>query len=136
MRNVIHESTDKPFTIAEMYHLFSNHDTIIFRLEGMGQTVSDTILFKQAFERIEELERIAAEYEFNKHYIELGKAVEYAVQNEIRFIRQMTNGEKLAFIDKYDKAKLLKIFNEMVEENKNMKACIYRAQAQGGEFNE
>ena len=80
MSNIIHESTDKPFTIAEMYHLFSNHDTIIFRLEGMGQTVSDTMLFKQAFERIEELERIAAKYEANKHYIELGKAVEKAFE--------------------------------------------------------
>lgn len=78
--NTIHEPTDKPFTIAEMYHLFSNHDTIIFRLEGMGQTVSDTILFKQAFERIEELERIATEYESNKHYIELGKAIKEAFE--------------------------------------------------------
>jgi hypothetical protein len=70
MSNVIHETTDKPFTIAEMYHLFSNHDTIIFRLEGMGQTVADTILFKQAFECIEELERLA----------KLGKAVEKAFE--------------------------------------------------------
>jgi len=129
------ENKEESMKANKTKHLIYELDQIAFgnrernnkRLHDMHQLVD---------EEISELERIATEYESNKHYIELGKAVEYAVQNEIRFIRQMTNGEKLAFIDKYDKAKLLKIFNEMVEENKNMKACIYRAQAQGGEFNE
>jgi len=33
---------------------------------------------KRCFDELEELERIATEYEANKHYIELGKAVEKA----------------------------------------------------------
>lgn len=83
-----------------------------------------------------ELTRIRAEVDRLTPLAELGEAFEYAVQNEVRFIRQMSNGERLAFVDKYDKAKLLKIFNEILEENKSMKACIYRCQEQGGEFNE
>lgn len=35
---------------------------------------------KYAYEQLEELERIATEYEANKHYIELGKAVDKKVQ--------------------------------------------------------
>ena len=77
------------------------------------------INIRECIGELEELERIATEYESNKHYIELGKAVEYAVQNEIRFIRPLQSCEKLIFIDSYDKGKLIK---EIIE--------------QGGPFNE
>lgn len=100
---------DKEITLDELIRLIKNHEYSKFIVEGLGETTIENVLFEQ----------VVAEYESNKHYIELGKAVEYAVQNEIRFIRPLKSCEKLIFIDSYDKGKLIK---EIIE--------------QGGPFNE
>lgn len=54
---------DEPIKLDEMIRLLKNHETVTFKINGLGETTIDTILFKDV---VEELERLA----------EIGRATE------------------------------------------------------------
>lgn len=66
---------DEPIKLDEMIRLLKNHETVTFKINGLGETTIDTILFKDA---VEELERIA----------EIGRATEKAFHNKTFYTKE------------------------------------------------
>ena len=66
---------DEPIKLDEMIRLLKNHETVTFKINGLGETTIDTILFKDA---VEELERIS----------EIGRETEKAFHNKTFYTKE------------------------------------------------